>query len=278
MSADVLAAIALAEDLGDPPSPDPTGAATVDPAAVLEAHVVAREPGVLAGMAFAAAVPPKVDARLRLQPLAGDGDAISAGQAVAVLAGPARAVLVAERTLLNLLCHASGVATLTARFVAAVAGTGCQVRDTRKTLPGLRALQKAAVVAGGGSNHRMRLVDGLLVKDNHVAAAGGVGPATRSALRHAGGLPVQVEVDSLVQLEEALAVGAPSVLLDNFTLEDLRAAVARCRAQGRAVFAEASGGVTLGTAAAIAATGVDAIAVGALTHSAPALDIGLDVL
>ena len=170
-----LAAVALAEDLGDPPGVDPTGAATVDADVVLEARFVARQPGTLAGTGFAAAVPPRVDAALRFTLLGRDGERVGRGQAVATLAGPARAVLVAERTMLNLLCHASGVATLTAKFVAAVAGTNCQVRDTRKTLPGLRALEKAAVAAGGGVNHRYNLVDGLLIKDNHVAASGGVG-------------------------------------------------------------------------------------------------------
>jgi nicotinate-nucleotide pyrophosphorylase (carboxylating) len=186
------------------------------------------------------------------------------------------ALLAAERTALNFLCHLSGVATLAARYAAEVGGTGCVVRDTRKTLPGMRMLQKAAVAAGGGTNHRMGLYDGLLVKDNHVAAAGGVAAATRAALDHAGGLTVQVEVDDLAQLDEALGAGVRTILLDNFDVESLRTAVARCRNLDEPVFLEASGGITLDSVRDIAATGVDAIAVGALTHSAPGLDIGLD--
>jgi nicotinate-nucleotide pyrophosphorylase (carboxylating) len=195
---------------------------------------------------------------------------------VASMRGEARSLLAAERTALNFLTHLSGVATQTSAWVRAVAGTRCVVRDTRKTLPGMRLLQKAAVAAGGGTNHRTGLYDALLVKDNHVAAAGGITGATAAALANAAGRHVQVEVDSLDQLEDALAAGARSVLLDNFTLDDTRAAVRRCRGLGGDVFIEASGGLTLDRAREVAETGVDALAVGALTHSVSALDVGLD--
>lgn len=272
---DVLIGRALEEDLGG--RGDVTSAALVPADAHASGVLVARSAGVVAGVDAAAAVFAALDARVRLEPHVVDGDRVAAGQAIADVSGPARAVLAGERTALNLLSHLSGVATLTARYVESVAGTGAVIRDTRKTLPGLRALGKDAVAAGGGVNHRRGLDDALLVKDNHVAVAGGVGEATRRALAHAGGLEVQVEVDDLDQLGEALEAGARSVLLDNFGPDELAEAVARCRARDEAVFVEASGGVTLETVAAIAGTGVDAVAVGALTHSAPALDIGLDL-
>lgn len=270
-----VVASALAEDLGE--AGDVTSRATVPADRHGRGAFVARAPGVVAGTGAVAATYAAIDAGVACRVLRADGERVEPGAVVAEAAGPARALLAGERTALNLLGHLSGVATLTARYVDALAVAGCTaaVRDTRKTLPGLRALQKAAVRAGGGRNHRAGLSGGLLVKDNHVAVGGGVAEATRRALAGAGGLPVQVEVDSLDELEQALDAGARAVLLDNFSLDDLRSAVARCRA-GEPVFVEASGGVTLETAAAIAATGVDAIAVGALTHSAPALDIGLD--
>lgn len=274
---DELARAALAEDLGA--SGDLTTAAVVAADAGTTARLVARTDGVLAGWDVAAAVAGAVDPPARLTPRCRDGHRVAAGEVVGELAGPAAGVLAAERTLLNLLGHLSGVATLTRAFVDAVAGTGAAIRDTRKTLPGLRAVQKAAVAAGGGVNHRHRLDDGILVKDNHVALAGGVAPASRAALaagaRH--GVAVQVEVDSREQLQEALGAGARSVLCDNFALADLERAVAAAHGADPPAFVEASGGVTLATAGSIAATGVDAIAVGALTHSAPALDIGLDL-
>jgi nicotinate-nucleotide pyrophosphorylase (carboxylating) len=271
---DDLIARALAEDLGE--GGDVTTAATIPAEAVASAHLVARAGGVLAGLDAARAVFAAVDGGVAFAALAADGDRVEPRQRLARVSGPARALATAERTALNLLTHLSGVATLTARYVEEVSGTGAVVRDTRKTLPGLRALEKAAVAAGGGVNHRAGLHDGLLVKDNHVLAAGGVGAATRRALAAAGDLPVQVEVDTLEELEEALDAGARAVLLDNFDLNDLPAAVARCRALDEPVFVEASGGVTLDTIWAIANSGVDAVAVGALTHSAPALDLGLD--
>lgn len=272
---DAVIVAALAEDLGE--AGDVTSLATVPAEATATAVLVAREAGVVAGLAAARAVFAAVDRQVRVEPCVADGVHVEAGDVLAAVSGPARALLAAERTALNLLSHLSGVATATAAFVTEVEGTGCVVRDTRKTLPGLRALQKAAVVAGGGVNHRAGLSDGLLVKDNHVVAAGGVVEATRRALAAAAnGLDVQVEVDSLDQLDEALSAGARAVLLDNFCLNDLPAAVARCRLEPEPVFVEASGGVTLASAWAIASTGVDAIAVGALTHSARALDVGMD--
>jgi nicotinate-nucleotide pyrophosphorylase (carboxylating) len=268
-----LIALAVEEDLA---AGDATAAATIPAAHSGAARFVARREGVSAGVGTIAAVAHAVDAALVVRPLVDDGAVLAPHTALAEIAGPTRSILAAERTALNLLTHLCGVATQTAHFVAAVAGTGCVVRDTRKTLPGLRALAKAAVAAGGGTNHRFNLGDGLLVKDNHVAASGGVAAATSRALAHAGGLPVQVEVDTLEQLDEALAAGAAAVLLDNFDLPGLVRAVSRCRAHTAAVFAEASGNVTLETVRAIAETGVDAVAVGALTHSVRALDIGLD--
>jgi nicotinate-nucleotide pyrophosphorylase (carboxylating) len=275
-----VVATALAEDLGEGWSVDDdvTGRATVPAGTVAVAVVVPRQAGVVAGLAAIEETYRQVDAVVVVELLAVDGDPAVPGRPLARVSGPACAVMAGERTALNLLTHLSGVATTTRRFVDAVAGTGCAVRDTRKTLPGLRDLEKAAVVAGGGRNHRLSLVDGLLVKDNHVAAAGGVRRAARAALGGAGGLPVQVEVDSLEQLDAVLEEGIDSVLLDNFSLADTAEGVARCRAADRPVFVEASGGVTLDTAAAIAATGVDAIAVGGLTHSSGALDVGLDLV
>ena len=267
-----LVRVALAEDLAA--AGDVTAQATVAQDQRARGAFVARRPGVVAGLGWVVGVFAAVDERVEVELVAGDGQAVQVGSVLARVEGPTRALLAGERTALNLLTHLCGVATLTARYVAEVAGTGAVIRDTRKTLPGMRVLQKAAVLAGGGSNHRMGLSDGLLIKDNHVAGAG-VAAATRAALEQAGDLPVQVEVDDLDQLDEALSAGASSVLLDNFALEDMRTAVERCRTAGE-VFVEASGGVTLETVGAIARTGVDAIAVGALTHSAPALDVGLD--
>jgi nicotinate-nucleotide pyrophosphorylase (carboxylating) len=271
---DAVIAAALAEDLGE--AGDVTSRATVPPEVTANAALVAREPGVVAGLEVARVVFAAVDEGVAFEALVADGAHIQAGDVLARVRGTARALLAAERTALNLLCHLAGVATATAAFVAELEGTGCAVRDTRKTLPGLRALQKAAVVAGGGTNHRAGLFDALLVKDNHVVAAGGITEATRRALANAGGLDTQVEVDSLDQLDEALHAGARSILLDNFSVSDLHAAVARCRREAEPVFVEASGGITRSSARAIASTGVDAIAVGALTHSVRALDIGVD--
>ena len=269
-----LVATALREDLGE--VGDVTTLVTVPVTATADAVVRTRASGVAAGLAALDATWGALDGEVEVHRQLSDGDRIRPGDVLARVRGPARAVYTGERTALNLVGHLSGIATLTARYVAAVDGR-CAIRDTRKTHPGLRAMEKVAVVAGGGHNHRFGLSDALLVKDNHVAAAGGIAAATQAALAAAGGRGVQVEVDTLDQLDVVLSLGARSVLLDNFPLEDLRAGVRRCRAAGDPVFVEASGGVNLDTVRDISLTGVDAIAIGALTHSAPALDIGLDV-
>ena len=272
---------AVAEDL---PAGDPTGALVG--ARPARASLVARAPGTVAGLVAAQLVLGEVSERLgsgraEAQLHVDDGARVRAGQDLGVLAGPAETLLGAERSVLNFVTHLSGVATATAALVEAVAGTGAVVRDTRKTLPGLRAVEKYAVRCGGGSNHRMSLSDGVLVKDNHVAAFGGVGSAVGAVLSGARSvwtayepLPVEVEVDDLSELDEALAAGAKLVLVDNMALADIEEAVARARRAGAKV--EASGGITLANARSVAECGVDYIAVGALTHSAPALDIGLD--
>jgi len=263
---------ALAEDLGR--AGDVTAQACINPEAVLKASFGVRKPGVIAGLACARLAILELDPDAAFVALVADGEAVSAGQSVAQVTANARALLSAERTALNLLGRLSGVATLTRAYVDAVAGTKAKIVDTRKTTPGLRHLEKYAVRCGGGVNHRFGLDDAILIKDNHIAACGGVGEAVRRARAAAGHLmKVEVEVDGLDQLEEALANGPDVVMLDNFSLADLRTAVAR--AAGRTVL-EASGGVSLETVAAIAATGVDVISVGALTHSASVLDIGLD--
>jgi nicotinate-nucleotide pyrophosphorylase (carboxylating) len=274
-----VVATALGEDLGDPPTvgADVTASATVAEHIWARGAFVPRQDGVVAGLAAIAETYAQLDDRVSVRLAVADGDRVRPGEPVAAVEGPAPAVLAGERTALNLLTHLSGVATATRQVVDAIGDHRCVVRDTRKTLPGLRALQKAAVVAGGGVNHRLALVDGLLVKDNHVAAAGGFAQAVRAALAAAAGLAVQIEVDSLAQLDVALAEGVDAVLLDNFTVDDTAEAVRRCRAVRRAVFVESSGALTLDTVEAYAAAGVDAVSLGGLTHSAPALDIGLDV-
>jgi nicotinate-nucleotide pyrophosphorylase (carboxylating) len=269
-----LVSAALAEDLAG--GTDVTTAATVPAEALGRADLVARSAGVVAGLPVAELafwlVRPGHEVTCR--PRAADGDVVTAGQPVLTVTGPVRAILTAERTALNLLSQLSGVATLTRQFADAVAGTGARVRDTRKTIPGLRALQKYAVRCGGGVNHRMSLSDAALVKDNHVAAAGSVSAAFAAVRHQAPDLPVEVECDTLAQVAEAIEAGADLILLDNFSVEELATAVAL--AGGRAKL-EASGRISLGGARAIAETGVDYLAVGALTHSAPVLDIGLDL-
>jgi nicotinate-nucleotide pyrophosphorylase (carboxylating) len=275
-----FAAAAVEEDLAG--GTDVTTAATVRTGARGRAELVARAAGVVAGLpvaetvlALSAAVSGSANAgSLAGSALVADGDRVSAGQVVLTVDGPIAAILTAERTALNLLCHLSGIATLTRRWVDAVAGTGARIRDTRKTLPGMRALQKYAVRCGGGVNHRMSLADAALIKDNHVAAAGSVGAAF-AAVRARTAVPVEVECDTLDQVNEALQAGADLILLDNFAVEDVAEAV---RLAGGRALLEASGGLTLERARAVAETGVDYLAVGALTHSAPALDIGLDLL
>ena len=267
---------ALAEDLRY--GPDVTSAATAAPGARAVAGVVAREPGVLAGIPVALAV---LDAAgipaEAAEPLRADGERIAPGADVLRIRGPLRELLGAERTLLNFLTHLSGIATATRAWADALAGTGCAVRDTRKTTPGLRQLEKYAVRCGGGVNHRMGLGDAALIKDNHVAAAGGVAAAIAAVRAAAPGLPLEVECDTLAQVREALDAGATLILLDNMGLAELRAAAALA---GRypAARLEASGGLRLAEARAVAATGVDFVSVGALTHSSPALDLGLDLL
>ncbi len=278
---------ALEEDLRY--GPDATTAATVPPDAVAVGAFTARAPGVLAGAPAARAVldlvfldlvadrgePAAVPGSYAVLDARPDGARLAAGDAALVVRAPVRGLLTAERTALNLLCHLSGVATATAAWVDAVAGTGARIRDTRKTLPGLRLLEKYAVRCGGGVNHRLGLGDAVLVKDNHVAAAGSVGAALAAARTHAPHLPCEVEVDTLDQLDEVLALGAELVLLDNFTVAQTAEAVRR---RGSApTLLESSGGLALENARAYAETGVEFLAVGALTHSVTALDVGLDL-
>ena len=265
---------ALAEDLGR--AGDVTAQACIPADAILTADFVTRRGGVVAGLDCVRLTLAELDAASSFTALSADGQAVPAGVTLARVSGNARAILSAERTALNLLGRLCGVATLTQDFVDAVAGTKAKITDTRKTTPGLRALEKYAVRCGGGVNHRFGLDDAILIKDNHVAACGSVGQAIRRAKAFAGHLvKVEVEVDSLVQLQEALAHDPDVIMLDNFGLDDMREAVAM--ADGR-VLLEASGGVTLDSVRAIAETGVDVISVGALTHSVRVLDIGLDAV
>ena len=261
--------------------PDITSEATVAGRA-LTADVVAREPGVLAGVPVALAVLDLLaerenadDGQIGRTVLNADGARIGPGDAVLRVSGPATAVLGAERTMLNFLTHLSGIATATRAWVDAVAGTGAVIRDTRKTTPGLRQLEKYAVRCGGGENHRMGLGDAALIKDNHVAAAGGVAKAVAAVCSAAPGVPLEVECDGVSQVREALAAGARFLLLDNMPAGELQLAVAEARRYA-GVRLEASGGLRLATAREVAATGVDYLSVGALTHSSRALDLGLD--
>ena len=264
---------ALLEDLGR--AGDITTDAVAPAEARVEAVIAARQPGVLAGLDAALLAFELLDPALRIERLRGDGDRISRGETVAQISGRARGVLGAERTALNLLSRISGVATATRALADAIAGYKAKIVCTRKTTPGLRALEKEAVRLGGGANHRFGLDDAMLIKDNHIVLAGGVRQALERAQRHAGHLvKIELEVDTLDQLAEALEVGVDAVLLDNMTPETLRRAVAMVG--GRAV-TEASGRITLETASAVAATGVDLISCGWITHSAPILDLGLDI-
>lgn len=264
---------ALDEDLEG--GVDVTSVATVPTEQRSVMDLVARETGVIAGIPVTAAVFEMVGGSATdIAAIWTDGDVVSSGDVVMQVVGRTRSLLTAERTALNMLCHLSGIATATAGWVEAVAGTDVRVRDTRKTTPGLRALEKYAVRSGGGMNHRMSLSDAALVKDNHVAAIGGVAAAFSAVRERFPGIPVEVEVDSLEQLEEVLDAGADLVLLDNFVPEEMVAAVEIN--VGRAKL-EASGGLSLADAKAVAATGVDYIAVGALTHSAPSVDFGADL-
>jgi nicotinate-nucleotide pyrophosphorylase (carboxylating) len=267
--------LALAEDVGEG---DVTTLATIPPSARARARMRAREPLTVAGLALAEAAFQQVCGNAEVALLVTDGSAAKPGDTLMTISGPARGILTAERVALNFVQRLSGVATLTARFVAAVSGTSARILDTRKTTPGWRRLEKHAVACGGGCNHRFGLFDMVLIKDNHLAALRDAPPnAIAAAIRQAREaypkLKVEVETDTLEQVDQALAAGAQMILLDNMDPRQLAAAVGKCRGRAQT---EASGGVTLQTVRAIAETGVDFISVGALTHSAPAVDIGLD--
>ncbi|MDT8437931.1 MAG: carboxylating nicotinate-nucleotide diphosphorylase [Wenzhouxiangellaceae bacterium] len=266
--------LALIEDLGG--RGDITTTATVPDSATGRFRIVARAPGVVAGSRAAALTFKRIDPTIDVAWKRGDGERVEAGSVLAEIKGPARGILTAERVALNFLGRLSGIATLTRAFVDAVAGTDCAIAHTRKTTPGLRALEIEAVLAGGGAPHRFGLSDAVLIKDNHVAIAGGVAEALRRARASVGHMTrIAVEIDRLDQLDEALDAGAESILLDNFSVAALEQAVQQTA--GRAVF-EASGGIKLESIRAIAETGIDVISIGALTHSAPNLDLGLDAV
>nr|WP_228032264.1 carboxylating nicotinate-nucleotide diphosphorylase [Mycolicibacterium sp. P9-22] len=276
VEAKAVIARALEEDLRY--GPDVTTLATVPAEATTTASMATREPGVIAGVDLVLLVLDEVlgvDGYTVLDRVQ-DGARLDAGQSLLRLTAPTRGLLTAERTMLNLVCHLSGIATATARWVDAVEGTGAQIRDTRKTLAGLRFLQKYAVRVGGGVNHRMGLGDAALIKDNHVAAAGSVLAALNAVRAVAPDLPCEVEVDSLEQLDDVLGAGVELVLLDNFPVWQTQIAVQRRDTRSPATLLESSGGLSLESAADYAGTGVDYLAVGALTHSVRVLDIGLD--
>jgi len=263
----------LAEDLGR--AGDITTLATIPGSARARVVIVSRETGVIAGSDLAIAAFRRLDQTIRFDTHLPDGTSIAAADVALAIEGPARAILSAERTALNFMGRLSGIASLTARYVDAVKHTKARIVCTRKTTPGLRAFEKHAVRCGGGFNHRFGLDDAILIKDNHIAVAGGVVPALRAAKAFAGHLvKIEIEVDTLDQLDEVIKEGADVVLLDNMTPAQLKDAVARVK--GR-MLTEASGGVTLSSVAAIAESGVDMISVGALTHSAKVLDLGLDI-
>ena len=265
-----LAYAALAEDVGEG---DVTTEATVDADAVGAAELLLEEPGVVCGLAIAEAVFRALDPDVVFEPLVAEGDSVPARTVAARVDGPLRAILTGERTALNFLGRLSGIATLTRRYVDAVDGTGVAILDTRKTTPGLRALEKHAVAVGGGRNHRFGLDDAVLVKDNHLRATGSLEAAVER-VRSATQLPIEVECDTIEQVSEAIALGVDAILLDNMTPDDLLAAVVLVQRRARL---EASGGVTLENVRAIAETGVDEISVGALTHSARSLDVSLEL-
>lgn len=274
-----LIELALQEDLGA--NGDLTSQAVIPPHLPGRAALVMRSPGVVAGLPAARETFAIIDPQLSFQEVSPDGAAVSAGAVLAVVSGSMLAILAGERTALNFLQRLSGVATATARYVKAAANPRCKVLDTRKTTPGWRLLEKYAVRCGGGHNHRMGLADGILIKDNHLAAVGGGTNAVAEAVRLARGkydraFPLEIEVDDLTQFDAALAARPDIVLLDNMNLDQLREAVRRRNTTAPGVQLEASGGVTLDAIHGIAATGVDRVSVGAMTHSAPALDIGLD--
>lgn len=262
---------ALREDIG---SGDVT-AVLVPAAQQVRGRLVTREDAILCGRPWAEAIFTRLDPQVRMTWRAADGEPVTAGAVVFEIAGPARAILTGERTALNFLQLLSATATVTRRFVAAVAGTECRILDTRKTLPGLRSAQKYAVRCGGGDNHRMGLYDRVLIKENHIAAAGSIAGAIATARRTAPGIAVEVEVESLAELEQALAAAPDIIMLDDFSLEDMRAAVARNRAAGRRARLEASGSVALEAVRAIAETGVDYVSVGSLTKHVHAIDLSM---
>lgn len=264
-----LVARALAEDVG---TGDVTSEATVPAGLRARAVVSQKAPGVVSGLEAFALVLHRLDPEVEVTALCSEGEWRDDGGPVVDAVGPARTLLAGERVALNLLGRLSGVATLTHRYVEAVAGTECRILDTRKTTPGMRALEKRAVLDGGGTNHRAGLFDAILIKENHAAMAGGVGAAVRAARAHAPGLAIEVECETLEEVHEALEAGAPRILLDDMGRDLLRAAVQLV--DGRATL-EASGGVSLDTVRGIAETGVDFVSVGALTHSAPTLDLSL---
>jgi nicotinate-nucleotide pyrophosphorylase (carboxylating) len=275
-----LVELALEEDVG---AGDLTSQAVIPEALEGRAVFVARADGVLAGLPAAALVFATLDPRVRFEPLVRDGVPVQPAARLARVAGPMRAILSGERTALNFLQHLSGIATQTRRYVDAISDLKSQILDTRKTLPGWRLLEKYAVRCGGGHNHRVGLFDGVLIKDNHLAALGHGRKDIRTAVEaarglHGVGVPVEIEVDNLAELDEALRCGPEIVLLDNMAPDAMREAVRRRDAVAPKVLLEASGGVTLATVRAIAETGVNRVSVGALTHSAPALDIALDYL
>ncbi|MEO1265233.1 MAG: carboxylating nicotinate-nucleotide diphosphorylase [Pseudomonadota bacterium] len=266
-------ALALAEDLGL--AGDITTNATIPATAQAQADFVVREAGVISGLDVARATFAAVDPDVTFAADVADGARVEPGDRIASVGGPARAVLTGERVALNFMGRMSGIASLTAEYAGAIAGTRARIIDTRKTTPGLRAFEKYAVRCGGGTNHRVGLFDAVLIKDNHIAVAGGIGPAVLAARAHAGHMvKIEVEVDTLAQLRDALAHNIDAVLLDNMPPDTLRESV---RLIDGLCLAEASGGVTLETVRAIAEAGVDLISVGALTHSASVLDIGLDI-
>jgi nicotinate-nucleotide pyrophosphorylase (carboxylating) len=274
--------VALEEDLGGriqdappgaPCDQDVTTLATVEPAALAGGRLLVKEPGIICGLEALDVTLAKLDPSVEVTEVRKDGDPVEPGEVVATVSGPARAVLTGERTAINVIGHLSGIATLTRAFVDRAGGVA--ILDTRKTTPGLRALEKYAVRTGGGTNHRVGLFDAVLIKDNHIAAAGGVARAVKGAL--AASFPVQVECTTLEEVTEALDAGASSLLLDNCEPAELRELVAFVRKREPGVKIEASGGITLENVSEIAATGVDRISVGALTHSAPALDLSLEL-
>lgn len=268
-----LIELALSEDLAD--GPDITSLATIDRASSATLNLVARTSGVVAGIYVAQLVFELLSDEFSIKVFASDGQKIEANQIIISIKGPTQVLLTAERTALNFLSHMSGIATITRLWVEAVSHTKAKIRDTRKTIPGLRHLEKYAVRCGGGINHRMSLNDAVLIKDNHILISGGVSLAFKKVKQKILKQEVEVEVDSLNQIPEAIAAGVDFILLDNFSIKELAAAVAQYGSKAKF---EASGGLTLDNAGIVAETGVDYLAVGALTHSAPSLDIGADLV